>query len=38
MTYGDNCRLLNGIKSTNDGSEAYIRMNGVERDWFKIKS
>ena len=37
-TYGVVSRLLNGIKSMYVESEACVRINRVESDWFKIDS
>jgi hypothetical protein len=38
MIYGVGGRLLNGIKSLYGDSEACVRINGVEGEWFKIES
>src|SRR5678815_3421689 len=38
MIYGVGGRLLNGIKSMYDDSEACARINGVNGDWFRISS
>src|SRR5678815_4241468 len=38
VIYGAGVRLLNGIKSMYDDSEACVRINGVNGDWFRIKS
>src|SRR5678815_5131771 len=36
VIYGVGGRLLNGIKSMYDDSEACVRINGVKGDWFSI--
>src|SRR5678816_1628876 len=38
VIYGVGFRLLNGIKSMYDDSEACVRINGVNGDWFRINS
>src|SRR5678815_903761 len=38
VIYGVGGRLLNGIKSMYGDSEACLRINGVESDWFNINS
>ena len=38
MLYGVSGRLLNGIKSMYVDSEACVRLNRVESEWFKIES
>src|SRR5678815_3019926 len=38
VMYGVGGRLLNGIKSMYDDSEACVRINGVKSDWFNINS
>ena len=38
MLYGVNGRLLNGIKSLYDESEACVRVNRTESEWFKIEN
>src|SRR5678815_4343494 len=38
VIYGVGGRLLNGIKSVYDDSEACVRINGVNSDWFRINS
>src|SRR5678816_4329836 len=38
VIYGVGGRLLNGIKSMYDDSEACVRINGVNGDWFRINS
>ena len=38
MLYGVSGRLLNGIKSMYVDSEACVRINRVESEWFKIES
>src|SRR5678815_4965022 len=38
VMYGVGGRLLNGIKNMYDDSEACVRINGVESDWFNINS
>src|SRR5678816_2810754 len=38
VIYGVGGRLLNGIKSMYDDSEACGRINGVNGDWFRINS
>src|SRR5678815_2512593 len=38
VIYGIGGRLLNGIKSMYDDSEACVRINGVKSDWFSINS
>src|SRR5678815_2244244 len=38
VIYGVGGRLLNGIKSMYDDSEACVRINGVKGDWFGINS
>ena len=36
VIYGVGGRLLNGIKSMYEDSEACVRINGVKSDWFNI--
>src|SRR5678816_4156031 len=38
VIYGVGFRLLNGIKSMYEDSEACVRINGVKGDWFSINS
>src|SRR5678816_3049021 len=38
VIYGVGGKLLNGIKSMYDDSEACVRINGVESDWFNNNS
>src|SRR5678816_2138632 len=38
VIYGVGGRLLNGIKSMYDDSEACVKINGVKSDWFNINS
>jgi hypothetical protein len=38
LMYGVGGKLLNGIKSMYNGSEACVRINRVESEWFKIDS
>src|SRR5678816_2822718 len=38
VIYSVGGKLLNGIKSMYDDSEACVRINRVESDWFNIKS
>ena len=38
VIYSVGDRLLNGIKSMYDDSEACVRINGVKSDWFSINS